>query len=75
MEDVEKRFEESVSKLNSLEAEVYVRALNQEVDKFIAHSERQTSKFLTAIKIGMICITALVVVWEVLYMLIKGLQM
>ena len=32
MEDTEKRVEESSNKLNNLEAEVYTRALNQEVD-------------------------------------------
>ena len=75
MEDTEKRLEESSSKLNSLEAEVYTRALNQEVDRFIAHQEKIINKFLTAINVGMISITTLIVVWEVFYMLIKGLQM
>ena len=78
MEDTEKRekrVEESSNKLNSLEAEVYTRALNQEVDRFIEHQERLTTKFLTAINVGMICITALVITWIVLYMTIKGLQM
>ena len=75
MEDTEKRLEESSSKLNSLEAEVYTRALNQEVDRFIAHQEKIINKFLTAINVGMISITTLVVAWEILYMVVKGLQM
>ena len=75
MEDTEKKFEESSNKLNSLEAEVYTRALNQEVDRFIAHQEKIINKFLTAINVGMISITTLVVAWEILYMIIKGLQM
>ena len=76
MEDTEKRVEESSNKLNSLEAEVYTRALNQEVDRFIEHQEKIINKFLTAINVGMISITTLVVAWEILYfMLIKGLQM
>lgn len=75
MEDMEKKFEESSSKLNSLEAEVYTRALNQEVDRFIAHQEKIINKFLTAINVGMISITTLVVAWEILYMVVKGLQM
>ena len=78
MEDTEaraKRVEESSNKLNSLEAEVYTKALNQEVDRFIAHQEKIINKFLTAINVGMISITTLVVAWEILYMLIKGLQM
>ena len=75
MEDTEKKVEESSNKLNSLEAEVYTRALNQEVDRFIAHQEKIINKFLTAINVGMISITTLVVAWEVLYMIIKGLQM
>ena len=78
MEDTEKRekrVEESSNKLNSLEAEVYTRALNQEVDRFIAHQEKIVNKFLTAINVGMISITTLVVAWEIVYMLIKGLQM
>ena len=78
MEDTkntEKRVEESSSKLNSLEAEVYTRALNQEVDRFIEHQEKIIGKFLTAINVGMISITTLMVVWEILYMLVKGLQM
>ena len=78
MEDVkntEKRVEESSNKLNSLEAEVYTRALNQEVDRFIEHQEKIIGKFLTAINVGMISITTLVVAWEILYMIIKGLQM
>ena len=78
MEDVEKkekRVEESSDKLNSLEAEVYTRALNQEVDRFIAHQEKIIGKFLTAINVGMISITTLIAAWEILYMLIKGLQM
>ena len=75
MEDTEKKVEESSNKLNSLEAEVYSRALNQEVDRFIAHQEKIINKFLTAINVGMISITTLVVAWEILYMLIKGLQM
>ena len=78
MEDTEKRekrVEESSNKLNSLEAEVYTRALNQEVDRFIAHQEKIINKFLTAINVGIISITTLVVAWEILYMLIKGLQM
>ena len=74
MEDVEKKVEESSNKLNSLEAEVYTRALNQEVDRFIEHQEKIIGKFLTAINVGMISITTLVVAWEILYMLIKGLQ-
>ena len=75
MEDTEKRVEESSNKLNSLEAEVYTRALNQEVDRFIEHQEKIINKFLTAINVGMISITTLIVVWIVLYMVIKGLQM
>ena len=75
MEDVEKKVEESSNKLNSLEAEVYTRALNQEVDRFIEHQEKIINKFLTAINVGMISITTLVVAWEILYMFIKGLQM
>ena len=75
MEDTEKRVEESSNKLNSLEAEVYTRALNQEVDRFIEHQEKIINKFLTAINVGMISITTLVVAWEILYMLVKGLQM
>ena len=75
MEDTEKRVEESSNKLNSLEAEVYTRALNQEVDRFIEHQEKIIGKFLIAINVGMISITTLVVAWEILYMLIKGLQM
>ena len=75
MEDTEKRVEESSNKLNSLEAEVYTRALNQEVDRFIEHQEKIVNKFLTAINVGMISITTLVVAWEILYMLVKGLQM
>ena len=75
MEDTEKRVEESSNKLNSLEAEVYTRALNQEVDRFIEHQEKIIGKFLTAINVGMISITTLVVAWEIIYMLIKGLQM
>ena len=76
MEDTkntEKRVEESSNKLNSLEAEVYTRALNQEVDRFITHQEKIINKFLTAINVGMISITTLIIVWEVLYMLVKGL--
>lgn len=75
MENTEKRLEESSSKLNSLEAEVYTRALNREVDRFIEHQEKIINKFLTAINVGMISITTLMVVWEILYMLVKGLQM
>ena len=75
MEDTEKKVEESSNKLNSLEAEVYTKALNQEVDRFIAHQEKIINKFLTAINVGMISITTLVVAWEILYMIIKGLQM
>ena len=78
MEDTkntEKRVEESSSKLNSLEAEVYTRALNQEVDRFIEHQEKIIGKFLTAINVGMISITTLIAAWEILYMLVKGLQM
>ena len=75
MEDMEKKIEESSSKLNSLEAEVYTKALNQEVDRFIAHQEKIINKFLTAINVGMISITTLIVVGEILYMLIEGLQM
>ena len=75
MKDTEKRSEESSSKLNSLEAEVYTKALNQEVDRFIEHQEKIINKFLTAINVGMISITTLVVILEILYMLIKGLQM
>ena len=70
MEDVEKKVEESSNKLNSLEAEVYTRALNQEVDRFIAHQEKIIGKFLTAINVGMISITTLVVAWEILYMIL-----
>ena len=75
MENTEKRLEESSNKLNSLEAEVYTKALNQEVDRFIAHQERIINKFLTAINVGMISITTLIIVWEVFYMLVKGLKM
>ena len=75
MEDTEKRVEESSNKLNSLEAEVYTRALNQEVDRFIEHQEKIIGKFLTAINVGMISITTLMVAWEILYLLTKGLQM
>ena len=75
MEDTEKRSEESSNKLNSLEAEVYTRALNQEVDRFIAHQEKIINKFLTAINVGMISITTLIAAWIVLYMVIKGFQM
>ena len=78
MEDAEKRekrVEESSNKLNSLEAEVYTKALNQEVDRFIAHQEKIIGKFLTAINVGMISITTLIAAWEILYMVIKGLQM
>ena len=78
MEDTkntEKRVEESSNKLNSLEAEVYTKALNQEVDRFIAHQEKIINKFLTAINVGIISITTLVVAWEILYMVVKGLQM
>ena len=75
VENTEKRVEESSNKLNSLEAEVYTRALNQEVDRFIEHQEKIINKFLTAINVGMISITTLMVVWEILYMLVKGLQM
>ena len=78
MEDAEKRekrVEESSNKLNSLEAEVYTRALNQEVDRFITHQEKIIGKFLTAINVGMISITTLIAAWEILYMLVKGLQM
>ena len=78
MEDTEKRekrVEESSNKLNSLEAEVYTRALNQEVDRFIAHQEKIIGKFLTVINVGMISITTLMVAWEILYMVVKGLQM
>ena len=46
--------------------------LDQEIDKLIKYSERQTDKMLNTIKIGMICITLLIVVWIVLYMVIKG---
>ena len=49
--------------------------LDQEIDKLIKYSERQTDKMLNTIKIGMICITLLMVVWIVLYMVIKGFQM
>ena len=75
VENTEKRVEESSNKLNSLEAEVYTRALNQEVDRFIEHQEKIINKFLTAINVGIISITTLMVVWEILYMLVKGLQM
>lgn len=75
MEDTEKKVEESSNKLNSLEAEVYTRALNQEVDRFIEHQEKIIGKFLTAINVGMISITTLVIVWQILYILVKGLQM
>ena len=78
MEDTkntEKRVEESSNKLNSLEAEVYTKALNQEVDRFIEHQEKIIGKFLTAINVGIISITTLVVAWEILYMVVKGLQM
>ena len=70
MENTEKRVEESSNKLNSLEAEVYTRALNQEVDRFIAHQEKIINKFLTAINVGMISIATLVVAWEILYMML-----
>ena len=74
MEDTEKRVEKSSNKLNSLEAEVYTRALNQEVDRFIAHQEKIINKFLTAINVGIISITTLIVVGEILYyMITKGL--
>ena len=73
MEDIEKKSEESSNKLNGLEAEVYVRALNQEVDRFIEHQEKIIGKFLRAINVGIISITTLMVVWEILYMLVKGL--
>ena len=46
--------------------------LDQEIDKLIKYSERQTDKMLNTI---MICITLLMIVWIVLYMVIKGLQM
>ena len=49
--------------------------LDQEIDKLIKYSERQTDKMLNTIKIGMICITLLVITWVVLYMVIKGFQM
>ena len=49
--------------------------LDQEIDKLIKYSERQTDKMLNTIKIGMICITLLVITWIVLYMVIKGFQM
>ena len=49
--------------------------LDQEIDKLIKYSERQTDKMLNTIKIGMICITLLMIVWIVLYMVIKGFQM
>ena len=49
--------------------------LDQEIDKLIKYSERQTDKMLNTIKIGMICITLLVIMWIVLYMVIKGFQM
>ena len=75
MEDTEKRVEESSNKLNSLEAEVYTRALNQEVDRFIEHQEKIIGKFLISINVGMISITTLIAAWEILYMLVKGLQM
>ena len=75
VENTEKRVEESSNKLNSLEAEVYTRALNQEVDRFIEHQEKIINKFLTAINVGMISITTLIAAWEILYMLVKGLQM
>ena len=74
-ENTEKRVEESSNKLNSLEAEVYTRALNQEVDRFIEHQEKIINKFLTAINVGMISITTLIAAWIVLYMVIKGFQM
>ena len=49
--------------------------LDQEIDKLIKYSERQTDKMLNTIKIGMICITLLMIVWILLYMIIKGFQM
>ena len=49
--------------------------LDQEIDKLIKYSERQTDKMLGTIKVSMICITLLVITWIVLYMVIKGLQM
>ena len=49
--------------------------LDQEIDKLIKYSERQTNKMLNTIKVGMICITLLMIVWIVLYMVIKGFQM
>ena len=49
--------------------------LDQEIDKLIKYSERQTNKMLNTIKVGMICITLLMIVWVVLYMVIKGFQM
>lgn len=73
VENTEKRLEESSSKLNSIEAEVYTRALNREVDRFIKHQEKIVGKFLRAINVGIISITTLIVAWEILYMLIKGL--
>lgn len=75
MEKREKRLEESSSKLNNIEAEVYTRALNREVDRFIEHQEKILGKFLRAINVGIISITTLIVAWEIVYMLIKGLQM
>lgn len=75
IENTEKRLEESSNKLNSLEAEVYTRALNREVDRFIAHQEKILNKFLRVINVSIISVTTLVVVLEILYILIKGLQM
>ena len=48
--------------------------LDQEIDKLIRYSERQADKMLNTIKIGMICITLLMIVWIVLYMVIRGFQ-
>ena len=73
MEDTEKKEKRLEESLNSLEAEVYTRALNREVDRFIEHQEKIINKFLRAINVGIISITTLVVVWEILYMLVKGL--
>lgn len=49
--------------------------LDQEIDKLIKHSERQADKMLSTIKVGMICITLLVIAWIVLYMVIRGFQL
>ena len=63
-----------VGKLSALTNKTTWEILDQEIDKLIKYSERQTDKMLNTIKIGMICITLLMIVWIVLYMVIKGFQ-